>query len=290
MASPAKRTIFARAGAVCIRLRCCFALAAGCLFASGGAQAEVVVAGPERAAPALASLAPQAARSVGVAVRVRAGNEGTLLADVSRGTVSLAIIDRDLSAAERTAVEARLIGYNGVAVIVNGRNPVTGLNADQLTGIFAQRIVSWKGVGGADKPIMRILKDASRLPRRAVGSLLSSLGAVEAGAAGAQVVNDDLPAILFVAVDPYAIGYVGIADATKLISEGARVKIVAISGKTPEQNDVRSGAYSLSWPVYLVSSRSLTEEARRMKAFLLGSEGRRILAETGVVLPQDGTP
>lgn len=264
------------------------AVVAAAVVSGGAAQAEIVLPATECIFPNVERLASLIAGRAGLKVRVRAVEEQALLAGVTRGTVPLAFLCGPLPGPERSGMETHLVGYDGIAVIVNGRNPVADLERARLAGIYAQRIASWKDAGGGgDKPIVRIVKEARNLPRGPLGDLLSS---PEGADSGAHVVNADLPAILFVAVDPYAIGYVGIAEAALLISEGARVKTVAIDGKAPSPEQVRSGAYPLAWPVYLVANRSLPGPESRLKAFLLGQEGRRALAEAGMLPARDGMP
>jgi len=232
-------------------------------------------------------MASHASEKTGMEWRVRTGEEASLIADVSRGKFPFAMVCRSLSDKERASVGAHLIGYDGIAVIVNGRNPVENLEAAQIAEIYAQRITRWKNVGGADKQIVPVVKEKQTLPQGAAGNLFIPLHAPDKGV---HVVNADLPAILFVAVDPYAISYVGITEATRLIAEGARIKVINIDGKLPAPELLRNGAYSLSWPVYLITSRRLNESGSRVKAFLLGLEGARALAEAGLVSARGDKP
>jgi phosphate transport system substrate-binding protein len=277
--------------AVAIALHACHRLRvvslACLLIASSGAQAGAFIAGPENMMPVMASLASRASEISGMALRARTGEESSLITDVSRGKLPFAIVCRPLSDTERSSVESHLVGYDGVAVIVNGRNPVKNLETVQIAEIYTQRITRWNSVGGADKQIVPIVKETQILPRGVVGSLLPSSKTSEKGI---HVVNADLPAILFVAVDPYAVGYVGIGEATRLIAEGARIKVITIGGKAPIPALMRNGAYPLSWPVYLITSRRLTEAERRIKTFLLGPNGRRAFAEAGVASVRDDKP
>jgi phosphate transport system substrate-binding protein len=266
------------------------ALLAGLLIGlalAGGARAEVILTGPEGMQYGMTRLAPLVSARTGIKLRIMASEESILLAKVAQGTIPFAILCRHLSDAESAAVQTHLLGHDGVAVIVNGRNPVTGLSSLQLKDIYAQRLASWREAGGAEKPIVRVVKDTRALPAVAAQWLpaLSSRPAP-----GTHVVNDDLPAILFVAVDPYAIGYVGVAEATRLIQEGARVRAIAIDGNLPTPTRLRSGAYPIAWPVQLVSARRLSDVERRLQAFLLAPEGRRALAEAGVLVAEDESP
>lgn len=259
----------------------------GLALASGVARAEVVLSGPQGMRYSMTRLAPLIAARTGIELRIIADEERVPLSKVAQGAIPFAILCRNLSDAESAGVQTHLLGYDGVAVIVNGRNPVTGLTLEQMTDIYAQRLASWRDAGGADKPIMRAVRDSRGLPP-IVARWLPALPSPPAP--DTHVVTDDLPAILFVAVDPYAIGYVGAAEATRLILEGARVRAIAINGELPTPAHLRSGAYPIAWPVRLASARRLSEAERRLQAFLLSPEGRRALAEAGVLTAEDQGP
>ncbi|MEZ5447351.1 MAG: substrate-binding domain-containing protein [Gammaproteobacteria bacterium] len=274
-------------GAILIRRALLAGLLIGLALAGGGARAEVILTGPEGMQRSMTRLAPLVSARTGIKLRIIPGEERILLSKIAQGNIPFAILCRHVGDAESAAVETHLLGHDGVAVIVNGRNPVTGLSSLQLKDIYAQRLASWREAGGAAKPIVRVVKDTRALPAVAARWLpaLSSRPAP-----GTHVVNDDLPAILFVAVDPYAIGYVGVAEATRLIQEGARVRAIAIDGNLPTPAHLRSGAYPIAWPVQLVSARKLSEAELRLQAFLLTPEGRRALAEAGVLVAEEEGP
>jgi phosphate transport system substrate-binding protein len=43
---------------------------------------------------------------------------------------------------------------DGIAVVVNGGNPVTGISTSQLVDVLTGRISNWKALGGTDAPIV----------------------------------------------------------------------------------------------------------------------------------------
>lgn len=259
----------------------------GLALACGTARAEVVLSAPDGMQHSMARLAPLVYARTGVRLRIMPGEERILLSKVAQGIVPFAILCRDLGDVEGSGVQTDLLGHDGIAVIVNGRNPLTGLSSRQVKDIYAQRLAGWRDAGGADKPIVRVVRDARTLPPVAARWLPALSGP---SAPGTHVVNDDLPAVLLVAVDPYAIGYVGVASATRLLAEGARVRAVAIDGTLPMPAHLRSGAYPIAWPVQLVSAPRLSEVERRLQAFLLAPEGRQALVEAGVLVAEDGRP
>ena len=43
-----------------------------------------------------------------------------------------------------------VFAYDGIAVIVNDKNPVENLTKDQIKAIYTGRITNWREVGGED--------------------------------------------------------------------------------------------------------------------------------------------
>jgi phosphate transport system substrate-binding protein len=76
------------------------------------------------------------------------------------GNSELALASRVISAEEQKKATAkgvkltnRLIGYSGMAVMTNPRNPINELTLEQLRQIFTGEFTNWKQVGGPDAPI-----------------------------------------------------------------------------------------------------------------------------------------
>ena len=277
----AREHVLARPSRVAASIAAVIALALSCVGAAR-AQVELTVAPGTVADPA--RLAASIAERSGVKVRVRTAEEPMWNLAAAIDDAPLAIVRGKFGAVPPERGRSDLLGHNGVAVIVNGRNTLAELRKEQLGDIYAHRVMRWNEVGGNDRPIVRVLKQQQNLPLATRQFLLPASGM---RSTGDQVVDADLAAVLFVAVDPYAIGYVGVTKAAALVLEGARVKIVAIDGTLPDADQLRSGRYPLSWPVYLLARATLSANERRVREFLLGRAGRLLLSETGAIVPGD---
>lgn len=91
------------------------------------------------------------------------------------GFAALPAGECDIAAAARAATEDELrlarsrgitlqhylVGYYGVAIIVNGSNLVRALTDAQVADIFAGTITNWKQLGGDDAPIQTYIRDPS---------------------------------------------------------------------------------------------------------------------------------
>ena len=56
-------------------------------------------------------------------------------------------------------LEKQLIGWSGVAMVVQSRNPVDSLTIGQISKIFLGDIKNWQEIGGPNEPIVPITRD-----------------------------------------------------------------------------------------------------------------------------------
>ena len=94
-------------------------------------------------------------------VAVTGGGSGTGFSSLISGTCDIANASRTIEEKEITLAKQRginpyeiKVGLDGLAVVVNPKNPVSKLTIDQLAQIFTGRITNWKEVGGEDRGIV----------------------------------------------------------------------------------------------------------------------------------------
>jgi phosphate transport system substrate-binding protein len=54
-----------------------------------------------------------------------------------------------------------VIARDAIAVIINPENPVDQLTIDQISDIYSGKINNWSGVGGEDRPIVRLSRETN---------------------------------------------------------------------------------------------------------------------------------
>jgi phosphate transport system substrate-binding protein len=98
-----------------------------------------------------------------------AGGSTTGIRALLNKEVELALCVRQLNDGELAKASEKgisptfkVMGHDGVAIIVNPSNPVTELTVDQIAKIFTGEIKNWKQVGGPDRPIQVYLTDPKR--------------------------------------------------------------------------------------------------------------------------------
>ena len=85
------------------------------------------------------------------------------------GSAQVAMCLRPITATDRNQVKgkgmdliARVIDWDGVAVITHPDNPVNRLSLDQLKDLFTGKYRSWKAVEGPDAPVRVIVAEAGK--------------------------------------------------------------------------------------------------------------------------------
>jgi phosphate transport system substrate-binding protein len=176
------------------------------------------------------------------------------------------------------AFEHRVIGYFGVAIIVNEANPLRALTDAQVPDIFTGRITNWKQVRGSDAPIHLYIRDPSSgahigfrelamrsLPYAATATALKSYREI-ADAVGA---------------DKGGIGYVGINLAT-----AGHVQPVSINRELPSALAVNDGVYPYARQLRLYTVKGKVSPAtQEFIKFVLSRRGQQVLDVTGFVPP-----
>ncbi len=170
--------------------------------------------------------------------------------------------------------------------VVNEANPVESLTVDQIRRIYTGEITNWSEVGGPDEPIIPL----QRNPEAGSQSLMEKL--VMRGTPmmepPTQYVATSMGGLME-AVRGYdssagAIGYSVYYYAEEMrAAEG--LKLLRVEGVAPEPEAIRSGAYPLTNPYYVVLPASAPEgsPARVIRDWLLSEDGQRLAAGQGYV-------
>ncbi|HEU4385191.1 MAG TPA: substrate-binding domain-containing protein [Anaeromyxobacteraceae bacterium] len=219
----------------------------------------------------LPDLAPLLERR-GVAFAVIGGlgtNAG--LEAVRAGRADVAGVMREISAAERAEpLRWEVVGYDALGVFVHHRNPVRNVSRAQLRDIFLGRLPSWRTLGGPDQPIRPVTE------RKAGGrgTVVEFRRIVLEGADyGPTEEYEDAPdCVRRVAQDPLAIA---VASSSMALPG---VRALTVDGVEAGGDGVRSGAYLLGRPMYLVSRHPPPQGVAVLFQVALSTEGQAVVA------------
>jgi len=211
------------------------------------------------------------------AINVQAGGSTAGIQACITHTVDIGMCSRELKGDEKV-LTAIPICYDGIAIVVNPRNPVTSLSLSQVRDIFNGTIKNWSQLGWIDRRIDAVSREEGSGTRGAFEELVMGTDTVD----DATMVQDSNGSVReVVATDPYAIGYLslGIVD--------ARVTAVAIDGVKPSPLTIHEKQYKIVRPFLYLTQGTPSEAARLFIRYVLSDDGQSILLKEGLIPAYD---
>lgn len=117
-------------------------------YAGQGASGKVVVAGSSSVTPVMEKLAEayEAANS-GVEIEIQQSDSTTGITSANDGLCDIGMASRELKDTEtQYGLTEQVIALDGIAVVVNNENSVSGLTSDQVKQIFKGEITDWSEI------------------------------------------------------------------------------------------------------------------------------------------------
>lgn len=201
-----------------------------------------------------------------------AGIEAVTAGSVDIGNSSRALKDEEKEAG---AVE-NIVAIDGIAVVTDPANTVSGLTKDQLISVYKGEVKSWSELGGEDAPIVVIGREAGSGTRGAFEELLE----LEDACAYASELDSTGAVIAKVAATPGAIGYVSL-DALD-----DTVKALALDDVEATAENIKAGNYFLSRPFVMATKGEISEQSDLVKAlfdFIYSDEGSELVKSVGLI-------
>lgn len=241
-------------------------------------------------------------------ITLKTGTPSALFRQWMGGESAALLMTRRLDSAEAELSDGVSSGYavhkvalDGIAVIVNHKNPVTALAVDQLKKILAGDIKSWTALNQPDtsaltSPGILILRE----PDEAGNSLfLKTLGITYGDSATQKIFTEESgrPAsaqiIEFTASQPGAIGMISTAwlsENPDYLSYYNLIRIVSLSADEygdavePIPGYLYRGDYPLRRLIYLYTRNDAGPDVSLgFASFLCGNEGQKLFLECNLV-------
>ncbi|NLS11757.1 phosphate ABC transporter substrate-binding protein [Vibrio sp. SM6] len=200
------------------------------------------------------------------------------------GSADLGMSSRNLKSSEKepTLVE-QVVAQDGIAIVVNSKNKLKGLTAEQVTKIYKGEITNWKDVGGENKPIVAITRDTASGTRGAFEDIMKlkkkiSGKKVSAISQRAQVANGNGSLKTMVASNPYAIGYISLGTVDD------SVNALAIDGTAATVPNVKNGSYKVARPfLVLYKEGKPSAETQKFLEWMLTDEAQALVGDKGYI-------
>jgi len=199
---------------------------------------------------------------------------------VHDGTCDIGTSSRKLKEEEKAwNLTETVIAQDGIAVIVHPSNKIEDLTKDEVAKIFKGDIKNWSELGGDDKEIIVVSREAGSGTRGAFEELLK-LEKKEDGKKISLVIDNALIAngngsvMANVAGKDNAIGYMsmGMVDATK-------VKKLKIEGVEATEENTQAGNYPISRPFLMLTKSDANKETEDFLNFIMSDAGQELVSK-----------
>jgi phosphate transport system substrate-binding protein len=162
------------------------------------------------------------------------------------------------------------IAQDGIALVVHPQNTVGSLTLPQARDIFFGRILDWEEIGGTLGEIAVISREDGSGTRGVFEEMVMGEKRVTLTAI---VMPSSEAVVEYVARHPTAIGYVSMGYLSP------QVKALQIEGVSPTPEDVQSGVYPLTRPLYLLTGQEPTGEVKAFIEFASSPTGQAVLEQ-----------
>lgn len=255
------------------------------LAATSGAFAQkLVIKGSDTLGAKLVPTLAEAykVKHPGVSFEIAAEGSTTGISAIIDGTAQIGMSSRRAKPTEVSAASAKgvtmkptIVAYDGIAVVISAKNPLTTLTKRQVEQIFAGDITDWSAVGGTPGTISIYTRNTAS----GTYSDFKDLAMKKRDYAGSsQKMAGNEQIVAEVAKNPSGIGYCGLAYMNE-----PGIKVVSIEGQTPSKASVLARKYPYARPTFYYTNGEPVGEAAKFLDFTLSDEGQKIASDIGFV-------
>ncbi len=176
-----------------------------------------------------------------------------------------------------------IVGMDGLAIIVNPRNPISSLNTEQLAKLFSGEISNWKQLGGEDLSVSIYSRDENSGTWDSFRSMVLKKHGVKLSPK-ARRYESSMELSDRVSQEPGAIGFIGLpyvlrAKALAVADEAGALPVF------PTTFTISTEDYPLTRRLYMYEpmTLALNSPAHGFVDFVTSEEGQEIVRKTGFI-------
>lgn len=271
------KNIKTKAMGILLTMALCGTLFSGC---KSGQEKKISIVGSTSVQPLAQELADQYAENESqLKIDIQGVGSTAGIKAVNDGTCDIGISSRKLKDEEKTwNLKETIIAIDGIAIIVSSNNKVEDLSKEQIVSIFKGEIKNWSEVGGDDKEIIVVSREAGSGTKGAFEELLDLQEKVD-GNTVSLVVDDALVAdgngavMANIAGKDNAIGYMSLG----MVDE-SKVKKLKIDGIEATEENLKANKYGISRPFLMLTKGEPSDQVKKFIDYILG-EGQEIVSK-----------
>ena len=226
-------------------------------------------------------------------VAVTGGGSGTGFSALIGNGCDIAMTSRTIKAKEIELAGQKgihpkeyRVALDGLAVVVNQKNPVSQLTLDQLADIFTGRVKNWKAVGGSDAKIVVLSREVNsgthvyfkeHVLRKGDAASKEEYSPDALLLPSSQAIADE------VLQNPDAIGYYGMGYIGKDHKALSIAKDKTAGFVYPTVDAVVSGSYPISRPLFLYTDEKEKPETKQFIEYILSDKGQEMVSKLDFV-------
>ena len=211
-----------------------------------------------------------------IKITIAGGGSGVGIKQAGEGLVDIGNSGRKATDDEikRYGLKMFKFAIDGIAVVVNPKNPVVRMKKAEIIEIFSGKVNNWKSLGWKDRGINVYTRDASSGTRKVFWKKALNKGKITRTA---NFVKSHGAMKSAISVDPYGIGYISVGHLDDTVAP------VAIEGTFPTLDNVRKGTYKIARGLYMNTKGDPAGLTRLFIDYILSQEGQKIVAEKGFI-------
>lgn len=209
-----------------------------------------------------------------IRINVQGGGSAVGIQSAVSGAADIGMADLLQLPEEAKTLHSTVVAKDGIAIIVNPKNPVHNMTSEQAHDVFSGKITNWKDLGGADAAIDVVSREDGSGTRSTFDQLVLGKDYL---VPGALFQNSNGTVREAVAQDEKAIGYISVS----LIN--SKIKALSLDGITPTNKNVKIGTYRIARPVFFLTKETPQGNVEQFINYVLAPESQNILEEEGLI-------
>lgn len=252
--------------------------------AAASAETKIVIDGSTTVGPISKAFADfYKENHAGVNITISESGSGNGVKSLMNNACDIANMSRFMKPAEfKSCVDkgilpvAHVVAFDGLAVVVNPKNPVKALTVSQIADIYTGKISNWKQLGGEDAKIVVVSRDTNSGTYETFNELVLKKAAITKDA---EYVGSNGQARTRVNTTKNAIAYVGLGFVDDT------VKSLSVEGILPTAKSVSTGKYPIARPLYMFTNGypKMGSDVYNFVTLHLSKEGREIVSDLGYI-------